>query len=91
MTTFRHCFERSITTTRYYYDVSGNRVRKFVYASSQVDPPPITDWSNPGTGWVLLNNEYYVKGVGEKDLEAEAGKVVKSVEKYPNQFCADKI
>ena len=59
--------------TRYYYDESGNRVRKFVYVNSQVDPPPITDWSNPGNGWVLLNNEFYVKGVDGKDLATYEG------------------
>lgn len=39
----------------------------------------------------LHNNEFYVKGADGIDLEAEAGKVVKSVEKILNKFYADKI
>ena len=62
--------------TRYYYDESGNRVRKFTYINSQISPPPITDWNNPGNGWTLLNNEFYVKGVDGKDLATYQGNIL---------------
>jgi RHS repeat-associated protein len=62
--------------TRYYYDESGNRVRKLVYINSQLSPPSITDWTNPGDGWVLLNNEFYVKGVDGKDLAIYKGNIL---------------
>ncbi|MCB1177213.1 MAG: hypothetical protein KDK36_06500, partial [Leptospiraceae bacterium] len=57
----------------YFYDESGNRVRKLEYFNTQTNPPLITDWNNPGNGWQLYNNEFYVKGVDGKDLATYKG------------------
>jgi len=54
--------------TRYWYDETGNRVRKLTYRNAQIPPPQINDWGNPGNGWTLLNNEHYVRGVDGKEL-----------------------
>jgi hypothetical protein len=59
--------------TRYYYDESGSRVRKLEYFNTQTNPPLITDWNNPGNGWTLYNNEFYVKGADGKDLATYQG------------------
>ena len=52
--------------TRYWYDETGNRVRKLTYRNAQIPPPQINDWGNPGNGWTLLNNEHYIRGVDGK-------------------------
>jgi len=62
--------------TRYYYDESGNRVRKLEYFNTQTNPPLISDWNNPGNGWQLYNNEFYVKGVDGKDLATYKGNIL---------------
>ena len=59
--------------TRYYYDESGGRVRKLEYFNTQTNPPLITDWDNPGNGWTLSNNEFYVKGADGTDLATYQG------------------
>ncbi|HMS35465.1 MAG TPA: hypothetical protein PKC91_15395, partial [Ignavibacteria bacterium] len=64
------------TATRYYYDESGNRVRKLTYFNTQYDPLPVIDWNNlknPGNSWQLLNNEFYLKGADGKDLATYEG------------------
>jgi RHS repeat-associated protein len=65
-----------IYATRYYYDESGNRIRKLIYFNAQADPAPITDWNNPGNGWTLSNNEFYLKGIDGKDLATYQGNVL---------------
>ncbi|MBK9229067.1 MAG: RHS repeat-associated core domain-containing protein [Ignavibacteria bacterium] len=59
--------------TRYWYDEAGNRVRKLTYRNTQIPPPQINDWGNPGNGWTLLNNEHYVRGVDRKELATYTG------------------
>ncbi len=59
--------------TRYWYDETGNRVRKLTYRIAQIPPPQINDWANPGNGWTLLNNEHYVRGVDGKELATYSG------------------
>jgi RHS repeat-associated protein len=72
--TDREAVSRPYTyATRYYYDESGNRVRKLEYFNTQTNPPLITDWNNPGNGWTLYNNEFYVKGADGKDLATYQG------------------
>jgi RHS repeat-associated protein len=72
--TDREAVSRPYTyATRYYYDESGNRVRKLEYFNTQTNPPLITDWDNPGNGWTLSNNEFYVKGADGKDLATYQG------------------
>ena len=64
------------TAARYFYDESGNRVRKLTYYNTQQDPLPVLDWNNlknPGNGWQLSNNEFYVKGADGKDLATYEG------------------
>ena len=64
------------TAARYYYDESGNRVRKLTYYNNQQDPLPVLDWNNlnnPGNGWLLSNNEFYIKGADGKDLATYEG------------------
>ena len=42
----------------------------------QTNPGPILDWNyltNPGNGWALTNNEFYVKGADGKDLATYQG------------------
>ncbi len=58
---------------RYWYDEAGSRVRKLTYRNAQIPPPQINDWSNPGNGWTLLNNEHYVRGVDGKELATYFG------------------
>ncbi len=75
--TDREAVSRPYTyATRYYYDESGNRVRKLEYFNTQTNPPLITDWNNPGNGWQLYNNEFYVKGVDGKDLATYKGNIL---------------
>ena len=72
--TDREAVSRPYTyATRYYYDESGSRVRKLEYFNTQTNPPPVTDWDNPGNGWTLFNNEFYVKGADGKDLATYQG------------------
>jgi RHS repeat-associated protein len=57
--------------TRYYYDESGNRVRKLTYKNNNESAGPVLDWNNtsdPGNNWTLFNNEHYVRGVDGKEL-----------------------
>ena len=57
--------------TRYYYDESGNRVRKLTYKNNDANAGPVLNWNNltnPGNGWVLFNNEYYSRGVDGNEL-----------------------
>jgi RHS repeat-associated protein len=57
--------------TRYYYDESGNRVRKLTYKNNNESAGPVLDWnntSNPGNNWTLFNNEHYARGVDGKEL-----------------------
>lgn len=47
------------TVTRYYYDESGNRVRKLTYFNTQYELLQVIEWNNiknPGNKWQLLNN-----------------------------------
>ena len=57
--------------TRYFYDESGNRIRKLIYFNDQANPGPVLDWDNldkPGNGWALSSNEFYIRGVDGKEL-----------------------
>ena len=48
-------------------------MRKLTYRNTQIPPPQINDWANPGNGWTLLNNEHYVRGVDGKELATYSG------------------
>ena len=57
--------------TRYYYDEGGNRIRKLTYLNQQTNPGPVLNWNNlssPGNGWILSNNEYYIKSYDGRDI-----------------------
>jgi len=69
----------TLYATRYFYacppwrDESGNRNRKLIYTNSNEYAGPILDWNNltnPGNGWVLYQNEFYVRGITGNELAA---------------------
>jgi YD repeat-containing protein len=56
--------------TRYYYDEAGNRIRKYTLKSTIENPPP-PNWDNtdnPGDGWAVYSDEYYVRDVNGKEI-----------------------
>ncbi|MBV6480298.1 MAG: hypothetical protein HGGPFJEG_03174 [Ignavibacteria bacterium] len=56
----------TLYVTRYYYDKAGNRIRKLIYTNLNESAGHVLDWSNlinPGNGWVLFQNEFYVRGI----------------------------
>ncbi|MBV6480149.1 MAG: hypothetical protein HGGPFJEG_02994 [Ignavibacteria bacterium] len=61
----------TLFATRYFYDDAGNRNRKLIYTNSNEFAGPVLDWnnlSNPGNGWVLYQNEFYVRGINGNEL-----------------------
>ncbi|MBV6480152.1 MAG: tRNA(Glu)-specific nuclease WapA [Ignavibacteria bacterium] len=67
----------TLYATRYFYacppwrDDAGNRNRKLIYTNSNEFAGPVLDWnnlSNPGNGWVLFQNEFYVRGINGNEL-----------------------
>ncbi len=56
--------------TRYFYDEAGNRIRKYTLRST-IENPPLPNWDNtdnPGDGWAVYSNEYYVRDVNGKEI-----------------------
>jgi len=54
---------------RYKYDEAGNRTRKTIYRSDIQPPPPINENSdNPGSGWIMMKDEYYSRDVSGKEI-----------------------
>jgi YD repeat-containing protein len=61
--------------TRYYYDEAGNRIRKYVLKST-IENPPDPNWDNtdnPGDGWAVYSNEFYVRDVSGNELAIYSG------------------
>lgn len=53
--------------TEYWYDESGNRIRKEVWHYDGSDPNPEFNEDSPGN-WTLVTNEFYVRDISGKEL-----------------------